>query len=157
MLENKVSATFTLADLTEVLNHIKAIENKLPFLISMTIEQKALLSKLGDKSQAFVNKSYELVKQKSEFMPRNFNVEEMGKDIKMYADLMTINTALELLTKKIDDTQTEVGCEALDSALTVYDYAKKSTLSAELETLISGMGQRFAKKRASQPELNQTK
>jgi hypothetical protein len=63
----------------------------------------------------------------------------------MDADLMAIKTAIEMLTKKIDDTQTEVCCEALDSALAVYAYAKKSTLTAELETLVSVIGQRFSK------------
>jgi hypothetical protein len=53
----------------------------LPVLIDLTTKERRALTKMGDKSSAFVIKALEVAKQNPDFLPRAFNVEEMRKDV----------------------------------------------------------------------------
>jgi len=146
MLTNKISHELQPSDIQEVIAMINKISEKLPFLIDLTTEEKQLLPRLGDKTQKFVDKTYELAKQQSDFLPRSFSVEEMGKDLKLNSELYSILTALNLLTKKVEDTYIETGSEAYDSALVIYNAAKNGRVANGLEDLLADIGKRFSKK-----------
>jgi len=146
MLDNKVSFELKPPDLPEVLGLIGKVAEKLPFLIELSPEEKQLLPRLGDKTQKFVEKTYELAKQKTDFLPRSFSVEEMGKDLKLNSELYAILTALRLLTKKVEDTYIETGSELYDAALVIYGAAKNSRVSEGLEGLVAEIGTRFTKR-----------
>jgi len=147
MLDNKISHELQPVEVEEIITHINKISDRLPFLIDLTPEEKQLLPRLGDKTQKFVEKTYELARQQSDFLPRSFSVEEMGKDLKLNSQLYSILTALNLLIKKVEDTYIETGSEAYDSALIVYNAAKHSRVANGLEELVEEIGQRFSKKR----------
>ncbi len=154
MPEN-ISATLSTTTRDEILVNINAIKQQLPFLIDLTTDERKGLSKMGDKSSAFVTKALEVATQNPDFLPRAFNVEEMRKDVELMQMLQPILMVLNQLQDLVEDTYMQVGSEAYTAALNVYNYAKNSPSGTALEGVAEDLGRRFARKpRPTEPKLN---
>lgn len=157
MATNQFSTTLTPADRDAVMAAIATIKEKLPFLIDLTAEQRKSLPKMGDKSRAFVSKALEVATQNPDFLPRNFDLDEMRKDVQLFEQLYPLVLSLAQLQELVDDTCMAVGSEAYAAALLVYNYAKASGEGSGLDTLLEDMGQRFARKpRKLKPQAETT-
>ena len=55
--------------------------------MDLTPEQRKSLPKMGDKSQAFVNKALEVATQNPDFLPGSFDLEEMKRDVELGSDM----------------------------------------------------------------------
>lgn len=146
MSTNRISATLSDADQAAVMTAIATIKEKLPFLLSLTMEERKALPKMGDKNQPFAHKALEIATQNPDFLPRSFNLEEMRRDVELFGEMYPIVMAMTQLQSMIDDTYVTVGSEAYASALQVYNYAKASGKDSGLEPLVTELGQRFARK-----------
>jgi hypothetical protein len=151
-ITNLVSATLTADDHKEVMNAIAIIKSKLPFLMSTTAEERKALTKMGDKSQAFVSLALDLASQSQDYLPRSFDVEEMRKDVELYQQLRPIALALTQLQELVDNTAMVAGSEAMTAALTVYNSAKVNGHDAGVGAIVEEMGQRFTRMRKSKSE-----
>ncbi len=144
---NRVSATIIQKDIDDIVAMINNIKTKLPFLITLNEDEKSSLPKFGDKSLAFVKKSLELASKNQDFLPRNFNVEEMKKDAALYEALYSIIQPLNILMEKINDTYREIGAEAYTAALVIYNSAKQSGKDiGGLDNVMDELGKRFSRK-----------
>lgn len=131
----------------EVHKAIQTLEDLMPFLVNLTAEKKKSLIKLGDKSLPFVQKCHELAVQNPDFLPRNFRVEDMSRDLDVFNKLFNVQLKMNILMEKIEDTYKEAGSNAYTSALTVYSSAKISGKSlGGMESILDELGKRFAKK-----------
>lgn len=92
MTDNRVSAALSSADRQEVMDAIKTIKDKLPFLIDITPEDRRSLPRMGDKTRAFVSKALEVATQNEEILPRSFDLEEMQKDVELFEALYPMRT-----------------------------------------------------------------
>ena len=147
MLQNRISAVLPQPDAEAVMGSIASIQSNLPFLIDLTTDEIKALPKLGDRSRAFVTKALELATQNPGFLPREFDVEEMRKDVKLFEAIYPLQQGLMKLSEKLDDTAIEVGSEAYVAALLVYNYAKSSGIgTTSLDGVVDDLGQRFARK-----------
>ncbi|BAU11187.1 hypothetical protein LEP3755_16800 [Leptolyngbya sp. NIES-3755] len=145
-MSTKISAKLSYTDRAAVFDALELIKAKLPFLTSMTQEQRKALPKMGDRSQAFVTKALEVAKQNPEILPGTFNLEEMRLDVELFETLYPIVAAFAQLEGMLDDTYKIVGSEAYTAALKVYNYAKASGDEAGLAPAIEELGQRFARR-----------
>lgn len=68
-MENKVSAVLEPVVCDEIKTKITEIGDKLPFLIDLKTDERKSILKYGDKSVAFVKKSYELATQNQGILP----------------------------------------------------------------------------------------
>jgi len=153
MAENRVSATLPTTDREAVLAAIATIRQKLPFLIDLNSDDRRAMTKLGDRSRAFVSKALEVATQNPDMLPRSFSLEEMRRDVELFEALQPILLALNQLQDLVDDTSMQVGSEAYAAALAVYTYAKASGTGSALEAAADDLGQRFARKaRAAAPK-----
>jgi hypothetical protein len=146
-ITNLVSATLTAEDQKEVMTAIAVIKSKLPFLLSTTPEERKALTKMGDKSQAFVSKALDLASQRQDYLPRSFEVEEMRKDVELFQQLRPILLALTQLQELVNQTSMVAGSEAMVAALTVYNSAKQHGQEGGLDAILEEMGQRFSRLR----------
>ena len=146
MTTNQISATMTQTDRDAVLAAVATIKEKLPFLMDLTPEQRKSLPKMGDKSQAFVNKALEVATQNPDFLPRSFDLEEMKQDVELFQALYPVSLSLTQLQELVDDTVMAVGSDAYAAALMVYSFAKASGKGAGLDAVADEMGKRFARK-----------
>lgn len=147
-MQNKIDATLTAEKRDQILDLINQIVALLPFLISLTAEQKRELPRMGDKSRAFVQASLALAEQDDSFLPRSFDVAEMRKDEDLHNALNQIYVALAILFDKLQDTMQLAGSDLYVAALEIYDAAKRKGTSSSggLEPLLDALGQRFARR-----------
>ena len=146
MTTNQISATMTQTDRNAVLAAVATIKEKLPFLMDLTPEERKSLPKMGDKSQAFVNKALEVATQNPDFLPRSFDLEEMKRDVELFQALYPVFLSLTQLQELVDDTVMAVGSDAYAAALMVYSFAKASGKGSGLDAVAAEMGKRFARK-----------
>jgi len=118
--QNLLSAVLPAADKTTVQTAIQTINAKLPFLISLTSEERRGGVKLGDKSVAFVGKAINYAQANPTLVPGYVNMVEIVKDYNMQKDLIDIQQWMASLLQKIEDTQQEAGVEAFNSILAFY-------------------------------------
>jgi hypothetical protein len=151
MAENRISLELS----TEIVNEVKAlidqIESKLPFLISLTTDERANLAKLNRDNELFVEETIRAAEHNSEVIPNYINVAEMEKDLLLYQQLNRIMVRLSHVSNKIKDTMHIAGAEAFATALVtnnMFQIASKmgvngmDVVSARLSELFSvGEGQ----------------
>src|SRR5437660_12293599 len=112
---NLVSATVSPDDQQAIHAAIETLRQKLPFLIDLTSADRKVMAKLGDKTQAFVQKAGEIANQHQVMFAATFP-DEMRKDAQLLDILSPIQLAIQTLAKKIDDTTMQVGAEAYAAA-----------------------------------------
>lgn len=149
-----VSGEMSGSDVEAILAGIKTIRGKMSFLKALSADEKNGMVKLGDKSRAFVEKSYDLAKNYGgDFLPAKFDVKEMGKDVELFKALSTVLLALNKLQEEVEDTLFCAGTDAYSSALAVYQYARNSKLgSSGLDGAVDELGKRFMRRAKSKDE-----
>ena len=148
---NLVDAVLSADQQTAVATHLAAIKADLSFLISLTTEERRALPKMGDKTQAFVEKALDVMTRHPEILPGLFKAEDFRRDVELVKAITPILREVRELYAKLDDTVFEASSEAFASALLVYQYAKTNNLSGELDDDLADMGRRFSRKARAQP------
>ncbi|PMB51257.1 hypothetical protein CEN39_16260 [Fischerella thermalis CCMEE 5201] len=144
MAYQNVTATLSEADIKEIKAALQTIQQKLPFLITLSNEERRKLVKMGDKSLAFVNNSLTAAQSNRDILPPSFDLEEFVRDYQLANSLTEVLLGLRQLTEQVDDTLLAVGSEAMSSSLTVYDYVKTAAKKTPgLKTLAEQLGERF--------------
>ena len=126
MERNLVDAELTAADLQAVETAIETIQTKLPFLISLTNDEKASMFKLGETYKPFVEKAEWLVDNFPMIMPGAFNTAQFKKDLALLTILGSLNNKLQSIAKTMDDTITAVGSDVILAALEIYNSGKNN-------------------------------
>lgn len=111
---------------------IKEVQGKLneaydllkPFIVNLTPYKRRELPKMGDKTLAFVEKSYEFAGQNPEFRPSYLNMEAFKIDIEDAVGLRVLQNTCKQLLQSIDDTSLLGGSEAYQQALIFYNSVK---------------------------------
>jgi hypothetical protein len=156
MKDNRVSAVLSEADRQAVMSAIETIRQKLPFLIDLSPEERRTLPKMGDRSRNFVSQALEVATQNEDILPRNFDVEEMHKDVALLTSLAPVMLSLTQLQELIEDTYMAIGSEAYTAALIVYQFARASGKGAALDDVVDSLGKRFARKSGTAKPGNAT-
>jgi hypothetical protein len=122
--KNLVSAALTDADKTAIKQAIQTASEKMPFLISLTDEQRRGGLKLGDKTVGFVDKVMSYSQTNPSLVPSYLDTAEFTKDYQLTKDLLDVLRILRPLMQNIEDTSTEAGVEALAAAMVFYNAVK---------------------------------
>jgi hypothetical protein len=121
---NKVSISIKPADMTAMLEAVTLLKSKLPFLLVLLPQERKTLTKMGDKSVAFVTKALEYAATNPDLVPAFLDVAEFDKDIKVITELLKIVRPLEQLQIQLEDTLMQAGVEANEAALFFYNNSK---------------------------------
>jgi hypothetical protein len=144
MSYQNIAATLSPQDIQEIKAALQTVQKKMPFLITLSTEERRKLVKMGDKSLAFVNNSITAAQSNREILPATFDVEELVQDYQLAAALTELLISMQQLTEQVDDTLMAVGSEAMTSSLTVYDYVKTASKKTPgLKTVAEQLGERF--------------
>ena len=144
MAYQNVTATLKEADIKEIKAALQIIQQKLPFLITLSVDERRKLFKMGDKSLAFVNNSLTIAQSNRDILPASFDLDEFVRDYQLAATLTELLLGLRQMTEQVDDTLLAVGSEAMSSSLTVYDYVKTAAKKTPgLKILAQQLGERF--------------
>lgn len=150
-----ITGTLSEADIQEIKAALVTIEEKLPFLINLTAEERRKLYKMGDKSLAFVNNSLTAAQSNPDILPASFDLDEFVRDYQLATNLTDIFFRLQQLTEKVDDTLMAVSSEAMSSSLTVYDYVKTAAKKTPgIKIIAEQLGERFKAIRSKPTKVN---
>jgi hypothetical protein len=145
MAYSNISATLPAADLTAIKAAITNINQKMPFLVNLSEEDKKKLFKFGARSVDFVNDAALATQNYPSIFPSSFNVQEFQKDNALTQNLIEVKLLLDSLCEKVNDTLIAVGSEALGEALDVYAYVQRASETDQpgLKTVASKLKERF--------------
>jgi hypothetical protein len=150
-MQNRITATLLEADRQAVLDAFQTIMSKLPFLVSLTPDERRELPKMGDKSVAFVRKSVEMAQEGSDYLPGAFDAAEFKSDLAIYDALLPVLQKSTKLHEMLEDTMTVLGSDLYVAALDHYAAAKRNGSTGGLDQLMSVLGQRFSRRTAPAP------
>lgn len=120
-MDNKISIVIPPADLQAIKDAIAVLQAKLePNLISLTVEERRQLNKMGEASRPFVEKVTEYVLTNPQFISPFNNVDELQKDWTLINQLGPLYNFLNQMVTNMDDTLMEAGAEVLDQANIFY-------------------------------------
>jgi len=123
-MENRISIAINDEAIANITAAITTIEQNLPKLINLTVDERKSLPKMGDRTLAFVSKALEYTKQNSQIVPNFMEVAEFEKDVTAVTALSKVLIPLQQLTEKLDDTTMLAGSEAYSAALVFYSAVK---------------------------------
>jgi hypothetical protein len=154
MAYQNITGSLSPQDIQEIKTALQTIQKKLPFLITLSNEERRRLLKMGDKSLAFVNNSVTAAQSNREILPASFDVEELVRDYQLASALTELLTSMRQITEQVDDTLLAVGSEAMSSSLTVYDYVKTAAKKTPgLKTVAEQLGERFKAIKGRSPKV----
>ena len=144
-MENKISFVISDEAKANIGKAIETIIQNLPGLVNLTAVDRRTLPKMGDKSFAFVSKSFEYAVQNPKVIPGFLDMAEFEKDTIGMAELKKVLIPLRQLVEKLDDTTLLTGSEALSSALVFYTALKGATKAGEpgMKTVYADLQSRY--------------
>lgn len=149
MEQNLISAVIPAEDIASINSALETIKTKLPFLLTLSTDQKKEIHKLGNSLKPFVEKAAETVNLYPQILSGVFDKAEYNKDYQLYQELSELNGKLSSLSSAVDDTLTAVGSDILAGSLEVYTAVQENKKKVPgLDTVAQAMKVFFEKKRA---------
>lgn len=154
MSQNLVSLSLSAGQLEEVQVALGVVEKNLAGLISLSVEQRLELRKMGPKSETFARKTHGVVVQNPEIMPRGFDIEAFTEDVVALDQLRPLFLRITALARRADDTEMALGSDIYKAALDGYRFAKAAGKGAALDELSELATVRFGRKGRPTEEAN---
>lgn len=124
--DNRISATLPDEDIAGILEAIKSIQERLPFLVSLTAQQRKELPKMKDKSAAFDGKCAGYMVSNPELVPGFVEVAEVEKDRALRDRILKFLPQLQALGELVDSTLMVVNSEIWMADLAYYQSAREA-------------------------------
>lgn len=153
--QNSISKKIEGKDLDAIRAAVEALRTTLlPYLTTLSAAERQKLSKMGDKSVAFVTKAYEYGQKNPALVPSYLDMAELAADVGLVETLRELSQGLLPITDAIDDTMLLAGSDAMQGALTFYNNAKVAAKAKapNAATIYEDLAERFpgtATKRAT--------
>jgi hypothetical protein len=145
-MSNQISVQINDEDLTEVLQAIDTIRQKLPFLVKLSAGDKKTTAMLDDGRYPFASKALDYASREASISPNPLLLEEAILDSNLYNKLQSVDRELTRLSEMVTDTKMLAGAELYEFARVVY---KMSKISASLGTpgtqsIVEDLGRLYA-------------
>ena len=152
MAQSKVSIAFTAELIATIISLLLQLELLLKDLITLDPKERTALIRYGQKSEAFVRGALRLMAQNPHIIPPSFDLPEAQADLAARDALVPIQDIMRRLSTRVDHTVAALGHDLMVSSLEAYALLKVSGDKEGLEELRKELGARFAKRRRSKPE-----
>jgi len=143
MTQNVISLNLSAEQLETVQGALEVLEKQLSGLISLSVEQRRELRKMGPKSEMFARKAYEVIAQSPEILSATFDLKEFSADIHALDRLRPVLARLNALAQRGEDSEMALGSDIYSAALEGYRYAKLAGKGAALDELRAQASVRF--------------
>ena len=148
-----IDASISAVDLQAIKDAFATIKQKLPFLVSLTVDERKSTFKAGPNSLSFVHDALSAAEGYPDIFPNSFSTPAFRKDVDLFSVLTELGTSAESLSSQIDDTRLAVGGEAMQQGSQVYTYVKAAAdATPGLKPIAEQLGERF--QRASKPKAD---
>lgn len=144
MKQNYVRTHFSAEQWVQVDQTINALAAALErALIALSSDQRQRVVKMGDGSEAFVRKALDVISENMLLMPRNFDVDEMRRDVESHDALHARIVRITQLLEKAHHTDMALGSDAMVAALEGYSFLKSAGKGEGVDALRKLLGKRF--------------
>jgi hypothetical protein len=143
---NQIALQIAEKDLTEIKECIQKLQTVLmPYLKTLSPDDRAELPKMGNKTFSFVQKSLEYCRQNPDLVPQFLNVADFEVDLGGFETVRSLYQPLLQITDALADTMTLSGSEAYTAALIFYSAAKNAAKSKvpKAETICDDLSAHF--------------
>lgn len=148
---NKLDVTLTAEQIAAVMAALDTLDTALPFIVSLTPEERRALFRMGTRSEGFVREALTAAEQHPDHIPASLGVVEMQRDLDLRDLLQPVLSRLGVIHTKVNDTWLLAGADAMQKATAVYRVLK-NTRGQGLDDTLNVLKQRFVKSSAAVPE-----
>ena len=120
LLNNRVNATATAAQVTAVKAAFQTILTNLPFLVGLTADERKSLITIDVSNKAFTEDAINAAVNNPTLVPSYLSVANMQSDLTLFTQLDEISGLANQLCERIEDTKMLTGSEAYSVALALY-------------------------------------
>jgi hypothetical protein len=150
MSKPNISAVLTDADKETIKTNIKNSKLLMPFLLNLSVEERAKLRKIGSKREGYVEDVYDTSIANAEALPAELKTDEWTKDELLTKQLVEVREVLSSFMEAVEDTILLLGNERIHFADLAYGHLKQSaknnsSISNDIERIarqFEGMGRR---------------
>ena len=141
---NKLDVTLTTEQVAAIMAALDALDTALPFIVSLTPEERQRLFRMGTRSEGFVREALTAAQQHPEHLPPSLEAAAMQRDLDLRDVLQPVLSRLGAIHTKVHDTWLLAGADAMQKATAVYRVLK-NTHGHGLDNTINVLKQRFVK------------
>ena len=147
MDNNKVSAVLAAQAVTNILAAVGTIRTNLPFLITLTEQQRHDLPKMGPTRRDAVMQSLIFAAQNPTALPGTFDAVEFAKDGTLLPPFETVAQAIASINEDTQDTLLALHNDLFMGLLDVYAFAKANNRVVAYDSYLNLVKPAFAKTR----------
>jgi len=141
---NKISGVFTDAAKADVIKKFNDAAALMPFLITLSEEERKRLKSIGNKNLSYVQKCLEGAIAFPDELKKNFDTAEFKKDVELFNNLIGAHVACAALLEMIDDSMKAAGIDAMGASSEVYASLKLSAKNnANVKSIVAEIAERF--------------
>ena len=148
---SQIDVTLTTEQEAAIVAAMDTLELALPFLVSLTIDDRQRLFKLGTRSEGFVAEALSAALQHPEYVPSALAIVELQRDIALRQTLLPILQRARLLYTKLNDTWMLAGADAMQAATAIYRVLRAQR-GEGLDVTVSVLKQRFERSSSATQE-----
>ena len=146
MPTNRIDASVSAADLQAIRDAIATIRQKLPFLVSLTVDERRATFKTGSDSLSFVTNAATAAQGNPDIFPASFDRQAFQRDFDLFGVLTALSTEIDSLAADVDDTRLATGGETMQQSIQVYDYVRSAAKTEPgLKAVAEQLAERFKK------------
>jgi hypothetical protein len=153
LLNNRVNAVATAAQLTAVKAAFQTILTNLPFLVGLTADERKSLNAIDVNNKTFTEDALTAALNNPTLVPAYLSVPNMQSDLTLFTQMDEISGLANQLCERIEDTRMLAGSEAYTMALSLYKSfgaaADAGVLGAD--SIVNKLKTRFANNSSTAP------
>lgn len=140
---NRIDTTLSAEQLAAVRAAVAALNDALPFLVSISAAERRRIMKLGPKSEGFVRQTHELAREHPEILPNGLVVADLDRDQALREALLPTQQDLVVLLQKVNDTMMLAGADLMQASLIIYRGLRSYGDAAGYGDIREELGRRF--------------
>ena len=129
MNKTEINYEMTAEQYDRIVQCVKGMDAELGFTINLTMEQNQRLSKLGDKSVAFVDKTMTYSTDRPDLIPPCSDMIDFKRDYELANKLRQLIEITRPVLQKMKDSYFLVGANTLMAARKFYGYIKAAAVA----------------------------
>lgn len=149
---NRINTTIDAAVLATIKTKLSEINAALPFLISLTPDERKNLPKINEANKIFVEDAITGMQNNAAIIPSYLNIANVKNDLTLFQQLDDVISVINQIHQKMSDTQMLAGSEAYVSSLTAYRlFESASNAGVDGTTAVyNSLRQRFSNQGSSE-------
>ncbi|MBL9114228.1 MAG: hypothetical protein JNJ83_04425 [Verrucomicrobiaceae bacterium] len=124
--DNKISATLSAQDMTDILAAFATVKAKMPFLINLSLEEKRRMPTISTERGGMVDTFTMEMDAHPDLIPGFLDLPELVMDKALFLQLDELRAKAEELCEGIKDTQQAVGSDMYLAYLSFYNSVKQA-------------------------------